>query len=65
MEAKQVLGEALYVRIQDSQPELAGKITGMLLEMDNSELLQLLDDQNAMTSKINEALAVLNEYKQS
>ena len=38
---KQLLGEALYPKIMDMQPKLAGKITGMLLEMDNSELFGL------------------------
>ena len=38
---KQLLGEALYPKIQIIQPKLAGKITGMLLEMDNSELFGL------------------------
>lgn len=38
---KQLLGEAIYPKIQVMQPELAGKITGMLLEMDTSELMSL------------------------
>jgi len=59
---KQMIGERIFPRIQAREPKLAGKITGMLLEMDNMELLHLLDDQQALTGKINEALAVLNQH---
>jgi polyadenylate-binding protein len=38
---KQLLGEALFPKISALQPELAGKITGMLLEMANEELVNL------------------------
>lgn len=38
---KQMLGELLFPKIQSINGELAGKITGMLLEMDNTELINL------------------------
>lgn len=56
---KQMLGERLFPLIARHQPELAGKITGMMLEMDNSELLILLDSDTQLKSKIDEALGVL------
>ncbi|OJJ47742.1 hypothetical protein ASPZODRAFT_141312 [Penicilliopsis zonata CBS 506.65] len=59
---KQMLGESLYPKIQAQQPELAGKITGMLLEMDNAELLSLLEDEEALRAKVDEALSVYDEY---
>ncbi|KAF8328889.1 uncharacterized protein EI90DRAFT_3125627 [Cantharellus anzutake] len=62
MDQKQMLGEVIYMRIHGNNPDLAGKITGMLLEMDNSELLHLLEDNEAMDNKVNEAITVLNEY---
>ncbi|KAK4057000.1 Protein phosphatase PP2A regulatory subunit B [Microbotryomycetes sp. JL221] len=64
-EQKQMLGEALYPKIHASQPELAGKITGMLLEMDSSELLYLIENDEALNAKIAEALQVLEEYQKS
>jgi len=63
-EAKQMLGERLYPVIQNAQPELAGKITGMLLEMENSEILHMLDDSTSLSSKVNEAVAVLQAHQQ-
>jgi len=62
MEQKQMLGEVIYMKIVSTQPELAGKITGMLLEMENSELLHLLEAPDAMASKVNEALIVLHDF---
>jgi polyadenylate-binding protein len=61
-EQKQMLGEVIYMRIANSHPDLAGKITGMLLEMDNNELLHLLDTPDAMNAKVNEALLVLHDF---
>jgi len=59
---KQMLGEALYPRIHQQQPELAGKITGMLLEMDNEELINLTSNDAALQEKVQEALNVYDEY---
>ncbi|KAL8811004.1 MAG: hypothetical protein Q9223_001987 [Gallowayella weberi] len=59
---KQMVGEQLYPKIQKIQPELAGKITGMLLEMDVSELVTLVDDTEKLREKVNEALTVYNDY---
>merc|ERR1719453_580383 len=56
---KQMIGEKLYPAIAKFQPELAGKVTGMMLEMDNSELLMLLESEQQLRSKVNEALLVL------
>jgi len=56
---KQMLGEKLFPLVARLQPDLAGKITGMMLEMDNSELLILLESDVQLRSKVDEALRVL------
>jgi len=62
-ERKRFIGERLFPKIQAVEPRRAGKITGMLLEMDDTELLVLLHDNNALFNKINEALAVLKDHQ--
>lgn len=64
-EQKQLIGEQLYRQIYTLHPELTGKITGMLLEMDNSELLHMLEVPESLKSKVEEAVAVLNDHQLS
>ncbi|KAF9958969.1 Protein phosphatase PP2A regulatory subunit B, partial [Mortierella alpina] len=60
---KQMVGEHLYPQVVLRQPDYAGKITGMLLEMDNGELLHLLEDSRALDLKVAQALAVLVSHE--
>ncbi|KAM5211962.1 polyadenylate-binding protein 1 isoform 1-T1 [Hipposideros larvatus] len=62
-EQKQMLGERLFPLIQAMHPSLAGKITGMLLEIDNSELLHMLESPESLRSKVDEAVAVLQAHQ--
>lgn len=62
-EQKQMLGERLFPLIQRMHPELAGKITGMLLEIDNSELLHMLESTESLKAKVEEAVAVLQAHQ--
>jgi len=60
---KQMLGERLYPLIHNMHAEEAGKITGMLLEIDNSELLHMLEHPESLKAKVDEAVAVLQAHQ--
>ena len=60
---KNMLAEHLYPLIQVHQPEQAGKITGMLLELDNDELIHLIESPEALKGKVDEAVEALRLSK--
>jgi len=63
-EQKQILGEHLYPLIsQLCKEDMVGKITGMMLEMENSELLVLLDNPDMLQERVQEASNVLQTSK--
>ena len=62
-EQKQILGEYLFMKIHKVQPEQAGKITGMLLEIDNAEIVHMLESEESLKAKIDEAVDVLKAHQ--
>jgi len=60
---KQMLGERLYPLVARMEGDLAGKITGMLLECDNTECLHLLENEPRLRQKVEEAVRVLQVMK--
>ena len=59
---KIMLGEQLYPLVHVLNGEKAAKITGMLLEMDNNEVLYLIENPEALQAKVEEAMNVLKEH---
>ncbi|CAB3976985.1 Polyadenylate-binding 1 [Paramuricea clavata] len=56
---KRMLGERLFPLIVQTHPDLAGKITGLLLEIDNAQILHMLEFREALAAKVEEAVSVL------
>eukprot|EP00971_Amphidinium_carterae_P108283 2144256-Amphidinium_carterae.1 len=48
-------------QLTDTSMQVASKVTGMLLEMDNSELLASLASQPLLKSQVNDAVGLLSE----
>ncbi|XP_065871212.1 polyadenylate-binding protein 8-like [Euphorbia lathyris] len=59
-----MLGENLYPLVEQLEPDAAAKVTGMLLEMDQTEVLHLLESPEALKSKVAEAMEVLRSVQQ-
>eukprot|EP00435_Cladocopium_sp_Y103_P073289 s379_g43.t1 len=57
-----MIGERLFPTVSKYQPELAGKITGMILEMDNSELLILLNNEHQLKAKARKGALNMGTY---
>ncbi|CAJ0935385.1 unnamed protein product, partial [Mesorhabditis belari] len=66
-EQKQMLGERIYTLIDKmyNGRNDAGKITGMMLEMDNAELIMMLQDDELFRQKVGEAANVLQQAQQN
>ena len=59
---KRILGENLYpIVLENSNRKIAGKITGMLLEIEINTLLRLLQTPSEVANKVKEAIEVLRK----
>ncbi|KAI3716026.1 hypothetical protein L6452_23068 [Arctium lappa] len=63
-EQRTMLGENLYPLVEQLEAEAAAKVTGMLLEMDQTEVLHLLESPEALKAKVAEAMDVLRNVSQ-
>ncbi|KAG2390351.1 Polyadenylate-binding protein [Vigna angularis] len=59
-----MLGEALYPLVDQLEHDAAAKVTGMLLEMDQPEVLHLIESPDALKAKVAEAMDVLRNVAQ-
>ncbi|GEQ69583.1 hypothetical protein JCM33374_g3255 [Metschnikowia sp. JCM 33374] len=66
---KRILGEELYPKIvatgKAQEAEAAGKITGMMLDLENQEILALLENDDLFNNHFEDALTAYEEYKKS
>jgi len=62
-DGKNIIGEYLYRKISTSNKEDAGKLTGMLLEMDIEDLYEIASDNDKLHDTVDQALKVLKEFQ--
>ncbi len=49
---KQLLGEQIFRKVEKINAELAGKITGMLIGMDTSDLVRMIESDEVLREKV-------------
>ncbi|KAI8343637.1 hypothetical protein BC941DRAFT_388851 [Chlamydoabsidia padenii] len=59
---KQILGERIYKVVNARYPDVAGKVTGMLLEMEICDLIELIKNKHLLEDRAQEAMAVLEQH---
>ncbi|ESQ47962.1 hypothetical protein EUTSA_v10021769mg [Eutrema salsugineum] len=59
---QKMLGELLYPLVERLEPFFADKITGMLLEIEQTEILHLIESPEALKDKVEEAIDVLGDW---
>ncbi|KAJ8380123.1 hypothetical protein SKAU_G00009010 [Synaphobranchus kaupii] len=57
----QILGWHLYSPILGQQPDLAPKITGMLLQLEDRTILKLLESPESLHAKVKKVVSVLHD----
>ena len=61
---KQDLGEILFPLVHKICPSSSKKVTGMLLDLPNKEIMEIINSESMLTKHINEAIATLIKYNQ-
>lgn len=62
-EQKQMLGERIYPLVAEQVgQDQAGKVTGMLLEIENNELLMMVENLEMLKERVKEACTVLQSH---
>jgi len=59
---KALLGEFIYWQLQPVHKQLAGKLTGMILEIPETELLQLVQEPKALLDKAVEGVSIWKQH---
>jgi polyadenylate-binding protein len=53
--------EEIYARVVVGEPKRAGMITGMILELEITELLYMIETQELFDARVKECIEVLDE----